>query len=58
MRTGITLDLDSINVTSFETSPGEGRANGALLATRHTGGACCDNTVCLTRIECSTERCA
>lgn len=56
MRKGISLDLDGINVVSFETSP-EVQARGVLLATRHTGDPCCVNTECVTRIECSSARC-
>lgn len=53
----ITLDLESINVSSFATSAAHGEVSGAHLATKHTGGICCQGTVCVTRIECSSNFC-
>jgi len=53
----ITLDLNSINVASFTTAPEHVQAKGAYLATKHTGDFCCQGTVCVTRIECSSNFC-
>ncbi|HST63025.1 MAG TPA: hypothetical protein VLK84_30230 [Longimicrobium sp.] len=55
----VKLDVGSISVASFDTVQQE-RGSGAHLAaiTRSTINVCCDNTVCATRAECSTETCA
>lgn len=57
MRKGISLNLDGINVVSFATTPPEVQATG-VLATRHTGDPCCDGSMCVTLIQCSSNRCS
>lgn len=56
MRKGISLNLDGINVVSFETTT-EAQATG-VLATRNTGDPCCDGSMCVTYIQCSSNRCS
>ena len=53
----ITLNLESIQVSSFATSASHQGVNAAHLATKHTGSPCCQDTVCVTRIECSSNFC-
>lgn len=58
MSNRIRLDVSSISVASFE--PGPERRKGhaeEYMATRHTFDPCCKETVCVTLIECSSNRC-
>lgn len=57
MNKRVTLDLGSINVASFETGRENGTAKEGLFATKHTDDGCCVDTICVTRIECSSSRC-
>ena len=51
----LTLDLDAIKVTTFETATVEATSNNA--ATVYTGINCCGGTGCNTRLTCSTNLC-
>ena len=59
MHERIRLDLDAIDVASFETAPNvlEVKGAGLAAATRNTLDICCNGTVCVTRIECSSGTC-
>ena len=58
MNKKITLDLNSINVVSFDTATDIRIVKGAdFAATAGTGGFCCVDTECVTKIECSTNTC-
>jgi len=52
----LTLDMDSITVTSFETDGSKGEQPAATAATLATTLACCGGG-CNTRLTCSTNLC-
>jgi len=51
----MTLDMDALKVTTFETAANDSSSNNAA-ATLATGTACC-GTGCNTRLTCSTNLC-
>ncbi|HEU4559784.1 MAG TPA: hypothetical protein VFS20_18160 [Longimicrobium sp.] len=51
----LTLDLDAITVTTFETAAAPATNN--VAATIYTGINCCGGTGCNTRLTCSTNLC-
>ena len=55
MDSRMTLDLDSITVTTFETAT-DAPTNPNAVATQSTAAACC-GTGCNTRLTCSTSLC-